>query len=59
MAEKCHRIAENSLDEDNQKVYKARETEHTKIADETGEKITDEPVEKSAESGIINIEIDL
>ncbi|MCI6653407.1 MAG: hypothetical protein MSH11_08390 [Ruminococcus sp.] len=54
MAEKCHRISENSLDEDNQKVYKARATEHTRIADETGEKITDEPVEKFAESGIIN-----
>lgn len=58
MAEKCQRIAENSLDEDNQKVYKARATEHTKIADETGEKITDESVEKSDKSGIINIEID-
>ena len=53
MAEKCQRIADNSLDEDNQKIYKARAIEHTKIADETGEKITDEPVEKSAESGII------
>ncbi|MGN1131399.1 MAG: hypothetical protein ACI4RL_00725 [Ruminococcus sp.] len=54
MAEKCHRIADNSLDEDNQKIYISRATEHSKIADKIGEKITDEPVEKSAESGIIN-----
>lgn len=54
MAEKCHRIADNSLDEDNKRIYTERATEHTRIADETGEKITDEPVEKTAESGIIN-----
>ena len=57
MAEKCHRIGNYSLDNDNKKIHLSRAEEHMKIADEMGGKITLESVENSAESGIIRDKI--
>lgn len=51
-AKKNKRIADNSLDKDNQRIYKFRADENAKKADEIGEKLT-KSVANSSESGII------
>lgn len=51
-AEKCHRIANHSLDSDNKIAYASRAKAWQEKAEKTAEKL-DETVAKSAESGII------
>ena len=52
-AKKNQRIAQHSLDKDNQRVFQKRADAYSKKADEIGEKIA-ESLEKSDGSGIIN-----
>lgn len=55
-AKKNKRIADNSLDKDNQRIYKFRADENAKKADEIGEKLT-KSIAKSDSSGIIKSKV--
>lgn len=55
-AKKNKRIADNSLDKDNQRIFQFRADENAKKADEIAEKLT-KSIAKSDRSGIINTKI--
>lgn len=55
-AKKCDRIAKYSLDDDNRRLYQNRAEMWQDKADKIDKKITDKPVAKSVDSGIIKAE---
>ncbi len=55
-AKKNKRIADNSLDKDNQRIFQYRADENARKADEIGEKLT-KSIAKSDSSGIIRVNI--